>query len=135
MPGGSFFDSNILIYLAGEDERKADRAEQVMAQTGTVSVQVLNEFANVARSRLRWDWHDIRQFLDDLLVPLEVLPLTRATHELGLRLAGRHRLHVYDAMILAAALEAGCDVLYSEDMHDGALIGRKLRIVNPFLDL
>jgi len=135
MPADSFFDTNVLIYLARGDDRKADRAEQLLAQGGIVSVQVLNEVANVTRGKLQWSWEDIRRFIGKMLVPLEARPLTIATHEIGLGLAERYQVHLYDAMIMASALEAGSEVLYSEDMHHGLVVEGKVRIVNPFLDL
>jgi predicted nucleic acid-binding protein len=54
------------------------------------------------------------------------------THAEGLRIAQRYGLSVYDAMIVGAALLAGCDVLFSEDMQHGLHVDRRLRIVNPF---
>jgi predicted nucleic acid-binding protein len=65
---------------------------------------------------------------------LTVHPLTLETHESGLRLAERHGLSVYDAMIVASAIQAGCDVLWSEDMQDGMAIDETVRIANPFRD-
>ena len=62
-----------------------------------------------------------------------VQPLTEATFDLGRYLAERHQLRVYDAMIVASALEAGCTTLWSEDMHHGLLVENHLRIRNPVL--
>ena len=62
MPG-SFFDTNVLIYLGSGDLPKADRAETIISSGGTISVQVLNELANVARRKMRLSWHDTRAFL------------------------------------------------------------------------
>jgi predicted nucleic acid-binding protein len=131
MPG-SFLDSNVLIYLASADTAKADQAEAALAEGGTISVQVLNEVANVARRRMGLSWNETRALLDTLRALLAVTPLTIEVHEAGLALAERYSLSLYDAMIVAAALEAGCERLLSEDMQDGLLIERRLRIVNPF---
>jgi predicted nucleic acid-binding protein len=132
MPG-SFFDSNVLLYLASEDSAKADRAEALVKASGTVSVQVLNEIANVARRKMRLSWAETREFLDNIRGLLSVRAVTVEQHETGLALAERYGLSVFDAMIVAAALDAGCDRLWSEDMQNGIMIGRRLRIVNPFL--
>jgi len=132
MPENRFFDTNVLVYMASANEPKADRASELVGQTGFVSVQVLNEFSSVARRKLRWDWGDIREFVADVLVPVEACQVSLTTHNLGLSLAERHGLHIYDAMIVAAALEADCDTLYSEDMHAGLVVDDRLRIVNPF---
>jgi predicted nucleic acid-binding protein len=128
----SFFDGNVLAYLASGDSAKADRAEAVLRDGGTISVQVLNEIANVARRKMGMSWQETRGLLSSLRGLLTVHPLTIETHELGLALAERHQLAIYDALIAASALLAGCDRLWSEDMQDGMAIDRRLRIVNPF---
>jgi predicted nucleic acid-binding protein len=61
-----------------------------------------------------------------------VEPLTVETHDRGIHVAERYKLSVYDSMIVAAALMAGCNTLYSEDMHDGLLINDQVRVFNPF---
>ena len=131
MPG-SFFDTNVLICLASGDTAKADRAEQRLDQGGTISVQVLHEITNVARRKMRLSWGQTHAFLTAIRGLLLVQPITIATHELGLEIAQRYGLSVYDAMIAAAALHADCDTLWSEDMQDGMLLEGRLRIVNPF---
>lgn len=132
--GGRFVDTNVLLYLASGDAEKADRAEAVLAQGGTISVQVLNETANVLRRKMRLSWPDTRLFLDMVRALLTVEPVTQATHETGLRVSERYGLSIYDAMIVAAALMAGCDILISEDMQDGLFIDECLRVVNPFCE-
>jgi predicted nucleic acid-binding protein len=131
MPG-SFFDTNILIYLASDDAAKADLAESIVREGGAISVQVLNEVANVARRKMKLTWQETRSFLSSLRELLTIHPVTVDTHELGLALAERHQLGVYDALIAASALLAECDKLWSEDMQDGMAIDMRLRIVNPF---
>jgi predicted nucleic acid-binding protein len=131
MPG-SFLDTNILISLASDDATKADRAEAIVREGGTISVQVLNEVANVARRKVLWSWREARGFLSSLRELLTVHPVTVDTHELGLALAERYQLGVYDALIAASALLAECDKLWSEDMQDGMTIDGRLRIINPF---
>lgn len=131
MPG-SFFDTNVLVYLASGDTAKADQAEAVVAAGGTISVQVLNELTNVARRKMRMPWPDIRVFLGALRGVLTVHPLTVETHDTGLALAERYGLSTYDAMIAASALHAGCDTLWSEDMQDDLVLGGGLRVANPF---
>ena len=131
MPG-SFFDTNVIIYIASADPVKADRAEALVGGGGAISVQVLNELANVSRRKMRMSWQDTHAFLSLLRGLLTVHPVTAETHEIGLALAERYNLSIYDAMIAASALHAGCDTLWSEVMqHEMALDGR-LRIVNPF---
>ncbi|MGH7109868.1 MAG: PIN domain-containing protein [Stellaceae bacterium] len=131
MPG-SFFDTNVLVYIASGDPVKADRAEAIIADGGVISVQVLNELANVARRKMQMAWPDAHAFLSMLRGLLTVQPITIETHETGLALAERYNLSIYDAMIAAAALHADCETLWSEDMQHGMALGEGLRIVNPF---
>lgn len=131
MPG-NFFDSNVLLYLASNDPAKADRAETVVGRGGAISVQVLNEIANVTRRKARMSWQDTHALLALLRGLLTVHSVTVETHETGLALAERYNLSIYDAMIVAAALHADCDTLWSEDMQHGMAIDGRLRIANPF---
>ncbi len=133
MTAKAFIDSNIVLYLLSADAAKADRAEGVIAGGGVTSVQVLNEVTNVARRKLGMSWAETDEILAGLRSACSVEPLTTQTHDTGRRLAERYGLSVYDAMIAAAALLAGCANLYSEDMQHGLLIDRKLRICNPFI--
>ncbi len=131
MPG-SFFDTNVLVYVASGDSAKADRAEEIIGGGGVISVQVLNELTRVARRKMGMGWPDTRSLLSVLRSLLAVRPITVETHETGLALAERYNLATYDAMIVASALQAGCDTLWSEDMQHGMEFGEGLRIVNPF---
>jgi predicted nucleic acid-binding protein len=131
MPG-SFLDSNIILYLASGQQAKADRAEELVASGGTISVQVLNEIAHVARRKMGMSWVETRDFLSMVRSLLKVEPVTIEIHDAGTRLAEVYRLSVYDAMIASAALLAECDTLFSEDLQDGLLINGRLRVVNPF---
>ncbi len=133
MPG-SFFDTNVLLYLASGDPAKADKAERIIGNGGTISVQVLNEFANVARRKMRLSWTDTHAFLSVIRGLLPVCAITIETHETGLALAERYRISIYDAMIAASALHAECDTLWSEDMQQGMVIDNRLRVANPFAD-
>ena len=128
----SFFDTNVLVYLASGDAAKADRAEAVVAAGDAISVQVLNEITNIARRKMKMSWTDTHAFLDMLRSLLTVHSLTVEIHETGLRLAERYGFSTYDAMIAASALYAGCDTLWSEDMQHGMALDEGLRIVNPF---
>ncbi len=132
----SFFDSNVILYVASSDTAKSSRAEQLLgAERGWISVQVLNESANVLRRKHGMPWLSMRAFLLELRQGLDVLPITIDLHEAGLRLAEKYSFAIYDSFIVAAALAADCDTLWSEDMRDGLLVDGRLRIVNPFRDL
>jgi len=127
-----FFDTNVLLYILSQDSTKANRAEMLIGEGGVISVQVLNEIANVARRKSRMAWRDIIALLSNFRALLRVEAITIEAHETGLALAERYALSTYDAMIAAAAIHAGCDVLWSEDMQDGMTLGDGLRVINPF---
>ena len=111
MPG-SFLDTNVLVYLASGDPAKADRVETLLASGCTISVQVLNEIANVARRKMKLGWEETRDFLEMVRALTVVEPVSIETHDEGLRLAARYNLSVYDSMIVGAALLAGCETLW-----------------------
>lgn len=128
-----FFDTNVLVYAVTADDRRSEVALGLLAAGGTISVQGLNEFASVARRKLGMDWPGIRQATEDfrMLCP-DPHPLTVETHERALELAARHGFNLYDALMVSAALLAGCDLMYSEDLHDGLQVDGRLTIRNPF---
>lgn len=129
----AFLDTNVLLYLLSADIRKADRAEMLMAEGGVISVQVLNEFAHVARRKFQAPWPAVHASLEAMRANLVVTPLTLEAHALGLEIAERRRLSVFDGQLLASALVSGCEVFYSEDMQHGQAIA-DLTIRNPFVD-
>lgn len=128
----AFFDTNILVYIVSDDPKKFPAAA-CLRQGGVVSVQVLNEFVHVVRRKLRHDWNTIELALKYFHIALDdIIPLTAQLHAAALLLARDHGLTIYDALIVAAAMEAGCDTLFSEDMQHGRVFGR-VTIKNPFL--
>lgn len=102
-----------------------------MAAGGVVSVQVLNEFANVAIKKHAIDFAEIREIVAAVRTLCAVRPVDLETHELGLDISERFKFSIYDSMLLAAARQAGCTTFYSEDMSHGQKIGG-LTIRNPF---
>ncbi|MDP1932967.1 MAG: PIN domain-containing protein [Gammaproteobacteria bacterium] len=127
-----FLDSNILLYLQSADAHKANLAEDIARRGGMISVQVLNEVAHVMLYKFRRPWAEINEVLSLLRALFPVQPLTLAGHQQGLRVAERYGLSLYDAMIVASALQAECEILYSGDMHSGLLIENRLLVQNPF---
>jgi predicted nucleic acid-binding protein len=133
MNGKAFFDTNILVYTIGQHDTRTAIAESLLGAGGIVSVQVLNELAAVMQRKLRMPWEEIAE----ALVAVRVLcpsptSLTSETHDAALDLARRHGWHIYDALIVAAALQAGCSTLFTEDLQHGRVIDGRLTIVNPF---
>jgi predicted nucleic acid-binding protein len=134
MSGKTFFDTNVLIYAATHDEPRSTQAEELLASGGVLSVQILNEFASVARRKILMSWSDVTEALDAfrILCP-SPLPITIEMHEAALKIAEKHGYSIYDALVISAALKAGCTTLYSEDLHDGQTIDGQLTIRNPFV--
>jgi predicted nucleic acid-binding protein len=126
-----FADTNVVLYLL-DDGAKAERAEEILGQGPRVSVQILNEALVNCRRKAGLSWEDTGAFLEGIKSLCSVEDLTVQTHQVGRALAEKYQLSVYDAMIVSAALIAGCTTLWTEDMHDGLLIEDQLRVVNPF---
>jgi predicted nucleic acid-binding protein len=126
-----FFDTNVFVYLFVGDPIKADIAEALIQHGGIISVQVLNEFISVTRGKYRFSWDKVEESLTAIRDECDVIPLDLAIHQQALELCQETNLSIYDGLIVAAALTAGCDTLYSEDMNHGQKIG-SLKIINPF---
>src|SRR5438270_8949591 len=118
-----FLDTTVLIYAVSNDQPRASVAQQLLQNGGFISVQVLNEFAAVARRKLKKSWQEI----SDALLTVrgcceEPVAVTVELHDNALKLASEAGCHIYDALMVAAALHAGCKTLLSEDMQDGRKI-------------
>ena len=130
----AFWDTNVFVYafIVGPKQQIARRR---LVSGGVISVQVLNEFSNVMTRKMRQSWEDVERFLSTIQVRFPTAaPLTVQTHAAALALARDHSLAFYDALIVAAAIESGCDRLYSEDLQDGRRFGDCV-VVNPFRDV
>lgn len=127
-----FFDTNVILSLLSSDNAKADRAEAELGNGGIVSVQVLNEFASVASRKYDMSIAEIREFLSVIRAVCQVVSVHETTHDRGLQIAQRYKASIYDAMIIAAAVLAGCRTLISEDFQHGQVFEGTLRIRNPF---
>jgi predicted nucleic acid-binding protein len=110
-----FLDTNILIYATAKNDPRAEIATALLAKGGRISVQVLNEFAAIARPKLNWPWPNVAEALAAFgtLCP-EPSPIGAVTNEAALEIAQRHEFCFYDSLITAAAIEAGCSILLSE---------------------
>lgn len=127
----TFIDTNICLYLLSADPDKADRSERIVAAGGVISVQVLNEFVSIARTKLTLDWAQTNQVLDALSANLSVVALTPSMQRRAVAIAERYALNIYDAAILAAAIESGCSVVATEDLQHCQVI-EGVRINNPY---
>lgn len=142
MPAENFFDSNVFVYLFERtDLPKYSRAEVLVREnldnrTGCISYQVVQETLNVVGRTVGAGSERLAQFLEQILIPLwQINPInpTPALYRRGLRVQARYGFSFYDSLIVAAALEAGCTTLYSEDMQHGQRI-QGLTIRNPFAE-
>jgi predicted nucleic acid-binding protein len=133
MPGKAFLDTNVLIYAVTQSDARAARAEELLIAGGVISVQILNEFAAVARRKLQMPWAEVGEAVEAFLVlSPSPIPVTLEIHEAARAIAEKLGCNIYDALVVAAALEAGCTTLYSEDFQDGQRIEGKLTARNPF---
>ncbi|MFY9753526.1 MAG: PIN domain-containing protein [Candidatus Acidiferrales bacterium] len=131
----AFFDTNVLVYALAEGDARSARAEELLASGGMVSVQILNEFVSVARRKILMPWSEVTEALEAFRVLCPApLAIGVETHEAALEIAMRDGYNIYDALVIAAALEAGCGILYSEDFRDGQTINGRLTIRNPFAE-
>jgi predicted nucleic acid-binding protein len=126
----AFLDTNVLVYVVTSDDPRKPAAQALIRPNTLVRMEVLNEFVAAGLKR-RTPWADILKALRGFRALLEdPLPLRLETHFRALEIHQRG-YHIYDSLIIASALEAGCSVLYSEDLHDGQTIDG-LTICNPF---
>lgn len=128
----AFIDANVLVYLFSEDAQKAHQAENIIRSGAMISVQVLNELANVSRRKMKMSWPEVNEILALIKSICPIEPLTIQVHDQGIALAARYKINVYDGMIVSSALIAGCSLLYSEDMQHELVVSQTLRIVDPF---
>jgi predicted nucleic acid-binding protein len=127
-----FLDTNILLYACSVDDRAA-KAQELVSEPFVTSVQALNEFAAAARRKLRQEWTLIRSILEDIRsLARRIVVIDVDIHISAIDLAQGYKLSFYDACMLAAALRANCSIFYSEDMHHGLVVDRRLTITNPF---
>lgn len=133
MPARPCLDTNVLIYSVAKDDPRSEIAEGLLAAGGVISVQALNEFVATARRKLDMPWEEITEALDAIRI---LCPSPRAvtieTHDAALSIARTYGFHVYDALVVASALAADCETLYTEDLQDGQVIEERLTIRNPF---
>ncbi len=133
MSSGRFLDTNVLVYAQVNGDYRTAIARQILYEGGVVGVQVLNEFASVARAKLGLNWSQVQEAIDDIVILCPApRPLSFSAHRRALGLSNRFGFSIWDSLIVAAALDAGCSTLLTEAMQHGQVI-EGLRIENPFL--
>lgn len=128
----AFFDTSVLLYLLSAETGKADRAEELLEQSGVISVQVLNEFTVVGTRKLGLSFAEVREVLGTIRTVCDTQPLTVEHHDKAMEIAERYGFSFYDSVIVASALLAGCRTLYSEDLQHRQVIDKRLTVINPF---
>ncbi len=126
-----FLDTNILVYALLDEGTKQQTALQLLQSGCVISIQVLNEFTQVARKKASLEWQEIADLSTAIQTLTEIITLDKNIHNVGLTIANKYGYSFYDSLIVAAALEAGCNLLFSEDMQHGQQI-ETLIIRNPF---
>ena len=134
MPDKVFIDTNVLIYGYSEDEpnKRQQAIDCVLSAEAWISTQVLNETINVLKRKFSLSYSQIREAVQEISKGFPIVLVSVNTIEMALNLAERYQYSYFDSLILASALEAGCQILYSEDLQDGQRIENQLTIVNPF---
>jgi predicted nucleic acid-binding protein len=136
MKDSSFIDSNILLYCYSKTEPHK-RAKAIAVSEGAnifLSTQVLKEFSNVLSKKFNFGWDDITNAIDEVVSNYNIFINYPDTIRHACSIANKYKFSFYDSLIVASALEAECEILYTEDMQHNQLIENKLRIVNPFID-
>lgn len=130
-----FLDSNVLIYAHSDlDLSKQAKAQKLIdLYVPTISIQVLNEFANIFHKKFKTDWKIILDLINELSINTVIFNNSISTVVKAIELSQKTGYTYYDAQILAAAIESGCNILFSEDMQNRQIIENKLKILNPFL--
>lgn len=136
-----FLDTNVFVYaLLAREPLKKQRALELVERalgghTGCTSYQVIQEFANVATRKFaqRFTAEQCKQFIDAAMQPLNRVASSQALVGSALDLQNETPYSFYDCLVVAAALQAGADVLYTEDLQHGQLLRGTLHVVNPFL--
>lgn len=135
MSAKAFFDTNILIYLYSVDEpEKQQLALQQIEFTENrwISTQVLSEISNTLLKKFKLNYSDIANVLTEIQSTFQIVTVKPSTIEHAIKLAQAYRFSYYDSLIIAAALEQSCEILYSEDMQHQQLIEQQLTLINPF---
>ena len=138
----SFVDANIWIYALLESEEEEFKRHKIIAfleelknkSRLMVSVQVLNEFHWILKRKYKIDEVKIREKVSEgILKVVNVIPLDLKSYKTAYRIRDNYNFSYWDSLIIASALEKGCETLYSEDMHHNLVIENKLAIMNPLV--
>ncbi len=133
MQDNIFIDSNVILYAFSKNKRKKERAKNIIKNRGNISIQVLNEVSNTLFKKSKLEPTVVKKSIDLLIKYFQVYEVKIYTIYRALDLKERYKFSYYDSLIIASAIENGCDILYSEDMQHKQVIDDKLTILNPFV--
>lgn len=126
-------DTNVLLYFLDDSlAEKRKTAAEIILKTPSFNSQSLSELINVLQRRWKYPKEKVLDTVANLLMVCKYVPLTESMIKRSFDLVKRYDFQMFDALIVASALEANCTVLYSEDMHHDLLVEKQLRILNPF---
>ncbi|MDX2189201.1 MAG: PIN domain-containing protein [Bacteroidota bacterium] len=128
-----FIDSNIILYLFDFDTLKRLKAKEIIALNPKINSQVLVEVVNVCKRKFNYSKLDCLNIWNDLHDLCQIVPINGTTTIQCKYLVEKYDFQIYDALIVASALETGCKYLFSEDMKHNLKIENQLTIINPFL--
>lgn len=133
MSTDAFLDTNVLVYAYSEEDYRTSTARQVLFEGGVVGVQALNEFVSVARAKLGLTWPEVQQAVEKIVILCpNPRPLSIETNLRALGISRKYGFSIWDGLIVAAAAEARCSKLLTEDLQHGQVV-EGVRIENPFL--
>lgn len=135
MKDKSFIDTNIPLYCYSSTEPEKQRRAIEISGGNQVhsSAHVLKEFANILFKKFRVNWNLIEKAVEEFTGNYLVAINTPETISKACQLCGKYHFAFYDSLITASAPEAGCNILFTEDLQHKQIIENKLQIVNPFL--
>ena len=134
-----FLDTNIIIYAYSDDEpQKQEIANNILEEYEcqiSISTQVINELSNNLFRKFKLNAKAVEAVVLELNDNFPIVDFNLQTQLKAIKIKERYKLQFYDSMILATALENGCNIIYSEDMQNGQIIENQLTIINPFKDV
>ncbi len=130
----TFLDTNIVLYAYGDDD-KGHIARTQLQKTPVISTQVINECSHVMRRKLLWTADQVESELNNLLILVNLHDVTLKHIRHAWKIAARYGFSHFDSLIIASALDCGCETLLSEDMQHGQCIENQLTLINPFAGL
>lgn len=127
-----FLDTNVLVYSTGEDSEKKRISIELINKNFTISTQVINEFINTRIRKFNDDKETAFSLAYEFLVNSSLVIIKPEIYKFTEQIFFRYGYSFYDSLIISAALESECTILYTEDLSHGQLIEKSLKIVNPF---